>query len=78
VPVIKNGLPTNHPLTTRNQRSGSLMLCDAQKTGRFDYDTNYLDLNMFIKNLKTSTIELNERFYVDKPLKRQKDMPIEN
>ena len=54
------------------------MLCDAQKTGRFDYDTNYLDLNMFIKNLKTSTIELNERFYVDKPLKRQKDMPIEN
>jgi len=43
----------------------------------FDYDTNYLDNNTVIKNLKYSTVELTERIYVDKPMKRQKDMPMQ-
>ena len=35
-------------------------------------------MNMYVRNLKTNTIELNEKVYVDKPLKRSKDVPIEN
>ena len=48
-----------------------------QRTGNFDYDTNYLDANVVVKNLKYSNIELTERIYVDKPIKNQKDLPIE-
>ena len=40
-----------------------------QRTGNFDYDTNYLDPNVVVKNLKYSNIELTERIYVDKPIK---------
>ena len=39
-------------------------------TGKFEYETNFIDLNMYVKNLKTTTIELNERVYVDKPFKK--------
>lgn len=35
---------------------------------KFDYDTNFIDMNMFVKNLKAATVELRERIYVDKPL----------
>lgn len=48
-----------------------------QRTGNFDYDANYLDSNVLVKNLKYSTIELTERIYVDKPIRMQKDLPIE-
>ena len=43
----------------------------------FDYDANYIDLSTFIKNLKYSTVEVTERVYVDKPLKKLKEVPIE-
>ncbi len=46
-------------------------------SGRFDYDANYIDLNTFIKNLKYSSVEITERVYVDKPMKKQKEVPIE-
>jgi hypothetical protein len=47
-------------------------------TGKFDYDANFLDLNTQIRNLKTSRIELHEKIFLDKPLKKQKEVPIEN
>ena len=43
----------------------------------FDYDANYVDLNSFIKNLKYSTVEVTERVYVDMPMRKQKEVPIE-
>ena len=46
-------------------------------SGRFDYDANYIDLNTFIKNIKYSSVEITERVYVDKPMKKQKEVPIE-
>jgi hypothetical protein len=36
-----------------------------------------VDLNSFIKNLKYSTVEVTERVYVDKPMRKQKEVPIE-
>jgi hypothetical protein len=33
---------------------------------------------MYVRNLKTSTIELNEKIYVDKPIKKLKEIPIES
>lgn len=47
-------------------------------TGKFAYDANFIDLNMYVKNLKTNTVELTEKVYVDKPFKKQKEIPIEN
>lgn len=43
----------------------------------FDYDANYIDLNTQIKNLKYSSVEVTERVYVDKPMRKQKEVPIE-
>jgi hypothetical protein len=43
----------------------------------FDYDANYVDLNSIIKNLKYSSVEVTERVYVDKPMRKQKEVPIE-
>jgi hypothetical protein len=34
-------------------------------------------MNSFIKNLKYSTVEVTERVYVDKPMRKQKEVPIE-
>ncbi len=34
-------------------------------------------MSSFIKNLKYSTVEVTERVYVDKPMKKQKEVPIE-
>lgn len=53
------------------------MFNNQQRTGAFDYDANYLDNNTLIKNLKYSTVELTEKIYVDKPIKKQKELPIE-
>ena len=54
-----------------------LMFNNQQQSGQFDYDSNYIDLNTFVKNLKTATVELTEKVYVDKPMKKQKEVPIE-
>jgi hypothetical protein len=54
-----------------------LMFNNQQMSGRFDYDANYIDLNTFIKNLKYSSVEITERVYVDKPMEKQKEVPIE-
>jgi hypothetical protein len=47
-------------------------------TGKFNYEANELDLNTYIRNLKASTIELREKIFVDKPMRKQKEIPIEN
>lgn len=54
-----------------------LMFSNQQSSGQFDYDANYIDLNSFIKNLKVNTVEVTERVYVDKPMRKQKEVPIE-
>jgi hypothetical protein len=45
--------------------------------GMFGYDATALDLNAMVRNLKYSNVELTERLYVDKPIKKQKEIPIE-
>ena len=55
----------------------NMMFHNQQKTGCFEYDATSLDLNQRIKNLKHSTLELTEKVYVDKPMKKQKELPIE-
>lgn len=47
-------------------------------TGKFTYEASALDLNAYVKNLKTNTVELTEKVYVDKPFRKQKELPIEN
>jgi hypothetical protein len=36
-----------------------------------------VDLNTIIKNIKSTVVEVTERVYVDKPMKKQKELPIE-
>ena len=44
-----------------------------------DYDfSGTIDLSTYVKNLKTTSIELRERIYVDKPILKKNQMPIEN
>jgi hypothetical protein len=43
----------------------------------FDYDSNYIDMNTQVKNLKYSSVEVTERVYVDMPMRKQKEVPIE-
>jgi hypothetical protein len=54
-----------------------LMFSNQQSSGQFDYDALYVDMNSFIKNLKYNTVEVTERVYVDKPMRKQKEVPIE-
>ena len=54
-----------------------LMFSNQQSSGQFDYDSNNIDLNTIIKNLKYNTVEVTERVYVDKPMRKQKEVPIE-
>lgn len=44
----------------------------------FSYDSNFIDLNSYVRNLKTNMIELREKIYVDKPVRKVKEIPIEN
>lgn len=53
------------------------MFNNQQQSGHFDYDANYIDLNSIISNIKYSTVEVTERVYVDKPMRKQKEVPIE-
>jgi len=50
-----------YPNSQNGLRRGSNM------SDGFQYETNFIDMNTKIKNLKTSTIELKERVFVDKP-----------
>jgi hypothetical protein len=43
----------------------------------FDYDSNYIDINTQVKNLKYTAVEITERVYVDMPMRKQKEVPIE-
>jgi len=45
---------------------------------KVEYDTNSIDLRTLVKNLKTNTIELKEKLFADKPIRKQKEVPIEN
>lgn len=54
-----------------------LMFENQQRAGQFDYDAGYIDLATAIKNLKCAAVEVTERVYVDKPMKKQKEVPIE-
>lgn len=65
VPVYKYG-----GFSTSSQEDRSLRdkTRGNQMFRKFDYDINFIDMNMFVKNLKTATVELRERVYVDKPL----------
>ncbi len=55
-----------------------LMFNNQQSSGTFDYDgANYVDLNTFVKNMKCTTVEVTEKVYVDKPMRKQKEVPIE-
>jgi hypothetical protein len=49
----------------------------AQMSGRFDYDANYINWNTNVKNIKTSFVQLTDRVYVDKPIKKQKEVPMQ-
>ena len=53
------------------------MFENQQSSGQFDYDANYIDLSTIIKNLKYSTVEVTEKIFVDKPMRKQKEVPIE-
>lgn len=46
-------------------------------SGRFEYDSNYINWNTIVKNLKTSIIQLTDRIYVDKPIRKQKEVPMQ-
>ena len=54
-----------------------MMFNYAQLSGRFDYDSNYINMNSCIMNLKTSILQLTDRIYVDKPIKKQKEVPMQ-
>ena len=54
-----------------------LMFNNQQMSGQFDYDASYVDLNTVIKNIRSAVVEVTERVYVDKPMKKQKELPIE-
>jgi hypothetical protein len=47
-------------------------------TGRFDYEVGNLDMNSLVRNLRTDCVEIIDKVYVDKPLRLQKDVPIES
>ncbi|CDW71590.1 UNKNOWN [Stylonychia lemnae] len=49
----------------------------AQQSGRFDYDANHLNQNTIIRNLKTTNLMLTDRIYVDKPINKQKEVPMQ-
>lgn len=49
----------------------------AQMSGRFEYDANYISMNTYIRNLKTNILQLTDRIYVDKPIKKQKEVPMQ-
>ena len=61
-----------------NERTDSQILEDAQINGKLHYDVNFIDYKTQLRNLKTNCLELTEKVYVDKPIKRQKEIPIEN
>lgn len=72
-PVLQNShYSPDQKLGGRTINRGSL------NTSVLDYDTNHIDMDMYVRNLKTSTVQLSEKVYVDKPMKRFKDVPIEN
>jgi hypothetical protein len=43
---------------------------DFENISGIDYDPNFIDLNTYVKNLKTNTVELTEKIYVDKPIRK--------
>jgi hypothetical protein len=47
-------------------------------TGRFEYEVSNLDMNSLVRNLRTDCVEIIDKVYVDKPLRLQKDVPIES
>ena len=49
-----------------------------QLTGDFKYEVPELDLNSLVRNLKTDTIELKEKIFIDKPLQKQREVPFES
>jgi hypothetical protein len=49
----------------------------AQMSGRFEYDANYINMTTLVKNLKTSILQLTDRIYVDKPMNKQKEVPMQ-
>ena len=77
VPVYKNG-HGQHAQVSKERHDSYMTGEEAKLHNKIEYDTNFIDYNMLLRNLKTNTIELTERIYVDKPLKKQKEIPIEN
>ena len=71
VPIYKNGMG-------REKRVDSDLGGDNNLDDSIEYDTNFIDYQTKIKNMKTNCIELTEKRYVDKPANKQKDVPIEN
>lgn len=70
-----------HPVQKHSyfwRSSGEKSLGDSQMTGKFAYESTAIDLNTAVKNLKSNTVELTEKIYVDKPYRKQKEVPIEN
>lgn len=39
---------------------------------------NILSMNTYVKNLKTYTVEVTDKIYVDKPMQKQKEISFEN
>lgn len=83
VPIIPKGADKPANTFTLAKYGGKsndfmeLMFNNQQSSGQFDYDSNYVDMSSFIKNLKYSSVEVTERVYVDKPMRKQKEVPIE-
>ncbi len=52
---------------------------DSSETdNQLAYIINSIDYSTLVKNLKTNTIELRERTYVDKPMGKKKEIAIES
>lgn len=81
VPIYPKDLLMYQPVLSKFggeiDQQQDLMFNYAQLSGRFDYDSNYINMNSCIMNLKTSILQLTDRIYVDKPIKKQKEVPMQ-
>lgn len=49
-------------------------LLSGHQNPLLEYDPNFIDQNTFVKNLKTTRIEIREKIFADRPKRKLKDM----
>jgi hypothetical protein len=69
IPVYKNGERFNHGFKDKNKDFDS-DLTGSQLTGKFTYDMKAASMNTYVKNLKTNTVELTDKIFVDRPYQK--------